>query len=923
MADYTLTSEVSIGLESVGAAAAAIADSPLLDLAVEQEGSLVSDLNWSPEQNLALEQTGSPTATQTFTGEIEITDVDIPFATADRAWSPEVETAVEIAGGWETPLSIVGVIDADVEQLLTTDLDLSSLYTINPELEAGFIVERPTEIAPIDVAVELDETVAIGQVGTLDLAPEFEGTPDIEPEISGTIDVQVIPSASLVSSSVNREITREDRYEEDGIRPSFPIYVFAMDVRQQVDIDAVPIGQFFVLSTLYNRFDDDAYFYENGGGEPGMIGQRVQLYEADGVTPAGVTTLFRSPQRAEVVCFVGSLTLFRWERSQTWQEYYSMPERALAGNPAFTILDPDQIYAYYARVIGAAQAQWAYDNEILFSFYDPRLCPEPLLIPLGKQYGLQLSEGESEAQRRAKIELAVPTFKAKGLDEAVERRLIALGYRGCVWEVWIDPNHPELFTNDPNNSMATYRWAYDPDLTAYPVATNSGTVIAIDGDVETEWENLRYLLVRDGSQGSGEGRLFFIKEVGSFSGSTTPVEVTPAPTEDLTGMTAIPAMPGYVTRPHAMTRDIPIRYWPSSRLVVHVTYADGTPIDETPEDFEETFPGSSLEDFWSFLADQLYDDVIPLHTDIKFFGTSLGDSRENGDEVVGVQEFFDVNSGGEAIYGAIDVGVEIEGDLIDEEGNVITGTVDAPIEITATMPAGTVDMNPDFIGEWNMQEGSGTSAANTVPTGEPFTQQGATPWAWNADPEGGIVLPAGARGQSPITGGFGTTIDEDGPFTFCGWIKWDWPLIPSTFTNELATGITTTPNNSVLADGYRLRLYRDPSPLHWVVIPEIMGSSTPITMGAHHLDTPDYGNWIFVGFGWERLNKVNSWINGEYGEFPVGLLSNFAGFFSLGGNYQGTIDGPDNLRVLRWRVYDRLLTETQFQQVANYQSQFI
>jgi hypothetical protein len=138
-----------------------------------------------------------------------------------------------------------------------------------------------------------------------------------------------------------------------------------------------------------------------------------------------------------------------------WQEYLSYPERALAGQYVFNIFDPDKIYPYWARILGACMSEWNYDTRVLLTFYDPEQVSPFFLSALAANYGLELDAADPLNVQRAKTKNAVPTFKLKGLDISVRNRIRALGYTGYATEIWVNPTLGSNYQSAVLNAFGT------------------------------------------------------------------------------------------------------------------------------------------------------------------------------------------------------------------------------------------------------------------------------------------------------------------------------------------------------------------------------------------------------------------------------------------------------------------------------------
>ncbi len=262
---------------------------------------------------------------------------------------------------------------------------------------------------------------------------------------------------------------------ELGFRPITPLVVNSITVETTTDVsDAmVPYGGCFLMDPDYVPAPGDGLY--DYGALPGSIGMIV------GSTPLVTHFTFRKPDDNEVVWFIDqegtkglynlsldelyALTLdelyallledvislqtdygfYKWDGT-LWQSYKSIPERAFEGMRLFEATDPDDVYLYYARLMGAVLHGLTRDATSFYDLRDPDRCPEDLLIALIAQTGMYYPADEGEAMRRRRVRTAVTRSRNAGLVSAVSVQLAILGYSGYTTEVWVDPTDVNNWT---------------------------------------------------------------------------------------------------------------------------------------------------------------------------------------------------------------------------------------------------------------------------------------------------------------------------------------------------------------------------------------------------------------------------------------------------------------------------------------------
>ena len=348
--------------------------------------------------------------------------------------------------------------------------------------------------APGDVAASIFSLGVVGGIGgipgmpggTLTIsgvasdAAAVTGSPGLsETVLSGlTIGTGVIDGDLVASEPV--EASGEGYYEMTGIRPALPFLVYALASVGPADlVGLMPAdGGSFLVSMAFVGGSGDPYF--EAGAAPGYVGTQVV---PDNGPPYFI---FRPPVTNEVVWYVP--TGSKANRGQTywynapqvpgqvpgspvWSLYRTMPERALAGTAVFTIFDPDGIYAYYARILGAISYQLGYDNNVLLNQFDPSLVSHFYLSSLAQQYGLTLNNNDTLQVQREKTANAVQTVKLKGLGAGIVLLLKSLGYVGYGNEVWINPTNIDNFQSayvNPDDSPSSGPTGAGTDYKEYP-----------------------------------------------------------------------------------------------------------------------------------------------------------------------------------------------------------------------------------------------------------------------------------------------------------------------------------------------------------------------------------------------------------------------------------------------------------------------
>jgi len=196
-------------------------------------------------------------------------------------------------------------------------------------------------------------------------------------------------------------------------------------------------GKFFLVAT--GTALDPAL--EALGAAPGSLGMV-------GLDAYGVSYVFRSPKLGDVVCRPDA-SLLRYVEVRRpdpatsenvvtleWVPYRTPPQRALDGMSVFDIFDPDGVYDYYARLVGAVLAQMQVTNLDLATWRDPQKLPAEFLELAASSVGVRFYPWDSERLRRSKVEAAVPASRLRGTDPSFKLKFRQLGYLGYVTESW-------------------------------------------------------------------------------------------------------------------------------------------------------------------------------------------------------------------------------------------------------------------------------------------------------------------------------------------------------------------------------------------------------------------------------------------------------------------------------------------------------
>jgi hypothetical protein len=457
----------------------------------------------------------------------------------------------------------------------------------------------------------------------------IDGAVDVVTSLLGTQDV-----------TVANTYTPDERKALLGYRASTPLIVHSLSVESVSDITAaqVPANGHFVMSVLFAGGAGDPLF--DAGAKPGSIGTRYDH------PTAGTLYVFREPYEDEVVWHVeitldGDLVdhgIHRW-RGEVWLAYTTWPQKAFEGTIAFSVLDPDRIYDYYAKLLGATMTQWSVDTKTIIDFLDPDLCPEEMLPYLAAQFNQALRSEEDVPQRRERIKASVPRYKQKTLPAAVRIHLLSIGYRGYVMEVWVNPDNPGNWTDDDTGEKGN-DWIEVEHGSRKEVPGAGykflGGLNPSDGE-QMQITDFVFTLLLEFDDGGGVSMGYTPVLIGADAAETRDNLIAAVNASALT-LKAIrdiwepdePTMllDGGVVTTDARTGKVLQNYWPSSRVSLHINYLSGEPMDMLQSE-------ANLLAFKEYIAAELRTDVLPVYTDIRVFATDLEVSGdfENGEQL--------------------------------------------------------------------------------------------------------------------------------------------------------------------------------------------------------------------------------------------------------------------------------------------------
>jgi phage tail P2-like protein len=308
---------------------------------------------------------------------------------------------------------------------------------------------------------------------------------------------------------------------------------------------------------------------------------------------------------------------------------------------AFELLDPDKIYDYYARLLGATFTEWMVDARALLDFIDPDRCPADLLPELAGNFALSLDATEQEEVQREKIKDAIPTYKVKGLVQAIVLRLRSLGYTGYAREIWVNPDNPNNYTDDTTGEKGT-DWIEVIHGSRYRVPRIGllfvGAEQPLDGETVVIDDYSTTVTFGFGSGGDvtvtigADANETCDNLIAAINASALNVEASRTP---LTDWPEITLDVGKIEADSTIILTFN-NYFPSSRISIHINRIGGQPLSMTT-------PAAALLEFKEFIATQLGEDVLPAQVDIRFFATDfevgpdgfdIGEDLEMGDTMV-------------------------------------------------------------------------------------------------------------------------------------------------------------------------------------------------------------------------------------------------------------------------------------------------
>lgn len=548
----------------------------------------------------------------TITGEIAVGG-----GASSWMWAP-VEGSPVLTGGTDLGLAL-GTVAPTLVLSFTVDLGLVFGGDIAPTVgvsDAGMFWD-----AVLGGAITPGVTLTAGGGA----AAAISGTAGVSASLLGSLVVERTPAEGA-----------EAQFDAIGVRPSLPVIVYVLAANGMSDVNAgqVPAGQSFLVSAGYVGEGGDPFF--EAGAAPNYVGTwTVPTYGPP--YPS-----FRAPTFDEVVWFQPSSTLYRYftdPRTNTvmgWQLYRSMPERALTGQIVFNVFDPDGIYLYYARLVGAQMAQLQYDNWTLLSLYDPAAVSHWFLPLLAANWGLELAATDSEQVQRSKTSGAVSLFKLKGLPESVQLRLRALGYTGYANEVWVNPTNASNFQSavtNPDGSASSGPTGAGTDYREYPHGYRTNDPVS-DAPITAESQGLTIASATQTGRVQlpaiqagtldltitlpSSGGTFVLDDNGSGAftagANTTSLVLSTSSINYTTGAWSVSftgAAPAGGTILANYSKVIGgDGYYPSSRVAIHLNDGSGNPLALSAADM-------------AVVSTSLMADILPAHVDVRYFATDI------------------------------------------------------------------------------------------------------------------------------------------------------------------------------------------------------------------------------------------------------------------------------------------------------------
>lgn len=472
-------------------------------------------------------------------------------------------------------------------------------------------------------------------------------------------DTILVPFNLIGSLVVDKADTgAEGRFDDLGFRPSTCLLVYALNVLDVADITAVnvPADGHFLISAVF--LNPPGNLLTESGAKAGDIGQRI-------VGTGGDIYSFRPPTPNEVVWFVdntGSTVdttdapdeqfLLRFGSREVWQEYRSLPNRALDDQGAFEILDPDRVYEFYGKILGCTFAQWMFDNLTVLDMIDPDRVLARFIDLLALNFGADLPADDPITTKRRKIRNAVPIHKLKGLALSIVLRLRDLGFSGFSNEIWVNAANEFVLTNDPDGQLSGF-----DTITGIVVGTNTDVLGKMYLDVVDDGggffhldfysDGARTVLVAHtatynstGSQavlpdsGSGLGGTLTINALGpanatlllrvptNFDDINNAPPVTQADAQARGIFDLIQVDNGqkgidFFEAPHGFFTEDQDPYFLSSRLSIHLNEANGDPLPVASMSVAE------LDELKERVARELRRDILPIAVDIRQFITDF------------------------------------------------------------------------------------------------------------------------------------------------------------------------------------------------------------------------------------------------------------------------------------------------------------
>lgn len=283
-------------------------------------------------------------------------------------------------------------------------------------------------LTPIAVLIETIGITTSFDAGAIFAAPVLDG--------GLTLAVIPIPSADLFAEL------------NDDKRPCLPWQVVRMNVGHIFDLTEDDGATFkianntpFVVSNLFNQDPDDPLLLL--GGKRNYLG----IILDDGM--GGQAVRFRPPYAGEVIYNLDTANTqpeseqgtFQFNiETEVWVAHITFPQRALNATRAFSILDPDGIWDYYAEIVGLALSQHQYDTRRIGDLVDPARVPESFLPLLLRNFGADdIFADETFADQQEALRIFVALMKQKGTPESIVNALSLLGFKGHGSHVWAIP----------------------------------------------------------------------------------------------------------------------------------------------------------------------------------------------------------------------------------------------------------------------------------------------------------------------------------------------------------------------------------------------------------------------------------------------------------------------------------------------------